>query len=138
MEERGIELELITAVTLAKGAALYVQMATKKMKLDIMDEEITAMWKKDEDIAMRLQRLYEKEPLLDKAVPVPEDTEPEAVEEEPEEEVVYMPPFQVRLQEGDETITLQVYEQKHSMGANVISCALIYERLQPSRILKPL
>uniref|UniRef100_M1DXM6 Uncharacterized protein n=1 Tax=Solanum tuberosum TaxID=4113 RepID=M1DXM6_SOLTU len=58
----------------------------------IVNEETTAMRKGDnvfkDRIAIRLQRLREEYPLLDNAVPVPEGTKSEVVEEEPEEEIV--------------------------------------------------
>uniref|UniRef100_M1DER4 Uncharacterized protein n=1 Tax=Solanum tuberosum TaxID=4113 RepID=M1DER4_SOLTU len=140
LEEREIELEFTTAVALAKSAALDVEIATKKIKFAIIDEEIVVTLRKEEEATLEIQRLRKKYPLLDKEakVYVPEDTKPEVAEEEPEEKVIYMPPFQGRLKEGDQKITLQAYQRRHSVGGKVLSCAFIYEHLKALHILKPL
>ncbi|KAL3356404.1 hypothetical protein AABB24_017208 [Solanum stoloniferum] len=141
-KERRIEVELATATAYAKSVALDAELATKMVRYAIMNEETTVMQKKDDvfndDITMRLQKLREKYSFFNQEANIsgPEGTEPEAVEEEPEEEIVYRPPFQGRLKEGDEKITLEAYLQEYSVGAKVISCTLIYERLQAKRILK--
>ncbi|KAH0743596.1 hypothetical protein KY290_031589 [Solanum tuberosum] len=49
-----------------------------------------------------------------------------------------MPPFLGRLKGGDKKITLSAYERTHRMGARVVLCALIYEHLKASGMLKPL
>ncbi|KAH0652523.1 hypothetical protein KY289_030201 [Solanum tuberosum] len=49
-----------------------------------------------------------------------------------------MPPFLGRLKGWDKKITIPAYERTHSVGVRVVSCALIYEHLKASRMLKPL
>uniref|UniRef100_M1DKT5 Uncharacterized protein n=1 Tax=Solanum tuberosum TaxID=4113 RepID=M1DKT5_SOLTU len=112
--ERRIKVEIATAVARAANAALDEELAAKMTRHAIVNEETTVMQKGDDvfknSIAMRFQRLHEEYHILDNAVHVPEDTELEAVEEEPEEEIVYRPPFQGRCKEGNEKITLEAYE----------------------------
>uniref|UniRef100_M1DKK6 Uncharacterized protein n=1 Tax=Solanum tuberosum TaxID=4113 RepID=M1DKK6_SOLTU len=99
-KERRIEVELATAVAQAKSVALDEELAAKMVRYTIINEETTSMRKKDDafnkDITMRLQKLCEKYSFFNQEANVscPEGTEPEVVEEEPEEEVVYRPPFQ--------------------------------------------
>uniref|UniRef100_M1DND8 Uncharacterized protein n=1 Tax=Solanum tuberosum TaxID=4113 RepID=M1DND8_SOLTU len=126
-KERRIEMELAITVAQAKSAALDVELATMMVRFAIMNQETTAMRKKDDDIALRLQRLREKYSYFNQEANVtgPEYTELEAIEEEPEEEIVYRPPFQGRLKEGDEKITLETYQREHSWEQKlfrVLSC----------------
>ncbi|KAH0755082.1 hypothetical protein KY290_025352 [Solanum tuberosum] len=68
----------------------------------------------------------------------PEDTHPGATGEDTDEDIIYTPPFLGRLKGGDKKITLPAYERTHSVGARVVPCALIYEQLKASHMLKPL
>lgn len=43
------------------------------------------------------------------------------------EEIVYKPPFLDRLKGEDKQVTLPAYESKHSIRANVMSCALFIQ-----------
>uniref|UniRef100_M1DLM7 Uncharacterized protein n=1 Tax=Solanum tuberosum TaxID=4113 RepID=M1DLM7_SOLTU len=97
----------------AKSAALDVELAIKGVRYDIMNEETTATRKKNDDIVLRLQKLHETYSFFNQEADVsgPEDTELEVVEEEPKEEIVYRSPFQGRLKEGNEKITLEAHIQ---------------------------
>uniref|UniRef100_M1DDA2 Uncharacterized protein n=1 Tax=Solanum tuberosum TaxID=4113 RepID=M1DDA2_SOLTU len=110
----------------------------------IMNEETAAMRKKHDvfnnDITMRLQKLRGKYSFFNQEATVsgPEGTGLEVVEEELEEEIVYRLPFQGRLKEGNDKITLEAHIHEYRVGAKVISCAIIYEHLRAERILKPI
>ncbi|KAH0663233.1 hypothetical protein KY284_028164 [Solanum tuberosum] len=88
---------------------------------------------------MRLQKIRGKCSFFNQeANSGPKDTHPGATEEDVDEEIIYMPPFLGRLKRGDQKITLPAYERTHSVGARVVSCALIYEHLKTLGMLKPL
>ena len=57
----------------------------------------------------------------------PNDTHPGATVENAEEEIIYKPPFVGRMRGGDKWITLPDNESMYSVGARVMSCALLYE-----------
>lgn len=84
-----------------------------------------------------IQKLHEKYPFLDSRVPAPEDTELEGVKEEFEEKIVYKPPFQGRLAEGEQKIALQAYLQEYRVGLGIIPFSPIYKRLRAERIIIP-
>uniref|UniRef100_M1DEY6 Uncharacterized protein n=1 Tax=Solanum tuberosum TaxID=4113 RepID=M1DEY6_SOLTU len=109
----------------------------------ITSEETVDMQKEHDvfnnDITMRLQKIRRKCSFFNQEVNSgPEDTHPRATEEDADEEIIYMPLFLGRLKGGDKKITLPAYERTHRVGLRVVPCALIYEHLKASRMLKPL
>ncbi|KAK6777924.1 hypothetical protein RDI58_024642 [Solanum bulbocastanum] len=105
IRERRIEVEIATVVARAASTALDEELAVKMARHAIVKEETAAMRKGDNvfknNIAMRLQRLRKENPLLDNAVPVPENNESKAVEGESGEEIIYRSPSQGRWKEGN-------------------------------------
>uniref|UniRef100_M1D8F5 Uncharacterized protein n=1 Tax=Solanum tuberosum TaxID=4113 RepID=M1D8F5_SOLTU len=143
MQERRVEVELATAVAQAKSAALDVELTAKMARYAIMKEATVAMRKKHDvfnnDITMMLQKIREKCSFFNQeANSGYEDTHPGATEEDTDEEIIYLPPFLGRLKRGDKKITLPAYERTHSVGVRIVPCALIYEHLKASCMLKPL
>uniref|UniRef100_M1DQ46 Uncharacterized protein n=1 Tax=Solanum tuberosum TaxID=4113 RepID=M1DQ46_SOLTU len=116
-KERRIEVELATAVVQAKSAALDAELATKTAS----------------KAARNILFFHEKADVTG-----PEDTELEAIKEEPEEEIVYRPPFQGHHKEGNKKTTLEAHIHEYRVGAKVIFCALFYEHLRSKRILRPI
>uniref|UniRef100_M1DA97 Uncharacterized protein n=1 Tax=Solanum tuberosum TaxID=4113 RepID=M1DA97_SOLTU len=91
------------------------------------------------DITMRLQKIRGKCSFYNQeANNGPKDTNPGATEEDADEEIIYTPPFLGRLKGGHKKITLPTYERTHSVGVRFMPCALIYEHLKVSGMLKPL
>uniref|UniRef100_M1E0C5 Uncharacterized protein n=1 Tax=Solanum tuberosum TaxID=4113 RepID=M1E0C5_SOLTU len=91
------------------------------------------------DITMRLQKIRGKCSFFNQeANSGPKDTNPGATEDDADDEIIYTPPFLGRLNGGDKNITLPTYERTHSVGVRVVPCALIYEHLKASGMLKPL
>uniref|UniRef100_M1DH40 Uncharacterized protein n=1 Tax=Solanum tuberosum TaxID=4113 RepID=M1DH40_SOLTU len=108
VKERTMKVYFATAVTLAKSVAIEMEIAAKKIRLAMVN------------------------------VTIPEDIKPEVAERKPKEEVSDTTPFLGRLKEGDKKITLQAYCQNHSVEAELVSCALIYETFEALGILNPL
>uniref|UniRef100_M1DRH9 Uncharacterized protein n=1 Tax=Solanum tuberosum TaxID=4113 RepID=M1DRH9_SOLTU len=143
MGERRIEVELATAAAQAKSAALDAELAAKIARYATMNEETVAMRKEHDvfnnDMTMRLQKIRGKCSFFNQEVNSgAKDTHPGATEEDIDEEIIYMHPFLGRLKRGDKKIILPPYERTHSVGVRVVPCALIYEHLKASRMLKPL
>lgn len=99
-------MEFSTAVACDTNAALDAELAAKMTRYFVMNEETTTTRKEHDvfknDIIMRLQMLREEYPLLDNAIPFPEDSELKIVEEEPEEEFVFKPPPRTFVRKGRE------------------------------------
>uniref|UniRef100_M1DQS9 Uncharacterized protein n=1 Tax=Solanum tuberosum TaxID=4113 RepID=M1DQS9_SOLTU len=100
--ERRIEVEFAIAVARADNAALDTELAAKMTRYAIMNEKTATMRKENDvfnnDITMRLQKLHGKYYFFNQEANIsgPKGTGPEAVEEEPEEEIIYRLPFQGR------------------------------------------
>uniref|UniRef100_M1CTQ8 Uncharacterized protein n=1 Tax=Solanum tuberosum TaxID=4113 RepID=M1CTQ8_SOLTU len=113
--ERRIEVEISTTVIQAANAAPDEDLAVKMARHAIVNEEIVVAQKENDvfnnDITMMLWKLHGKYSFFNQEAIVngPEGTGPKVVEEEPEEEIVYRPPFQGRWKEGNEKITLEAY-----------------------------
>uniref|UniRef100_M1DQN0 Uncharacterized protein n=1 Tax=Solanum tuberosum TaxID=4113 RepID=M1DQN0_SOLTU len=116
MGERGIEVELATAVAQAKSAALDAELAAKMARYAVMNEKTVAIRKEHDafnnDITLSLQKLHGKYHFFNQEATNsgPEGTGPESIEEELEEEIVYRPPFKGRWKEGNEKIAPKAYE----------------------------
>uniref|UniRef100_M1DIM3 Uncharacterized protein n=1 Tax=Solanum tuberosum TaxID=4113 RepID=M1DIM3_SOLTU len=141
--EKRMELEFSTAVVRAANAALDAELAAKMTKCDDISKKTVIVWKErdvfNNDITMRLQKIRGKCSFFNQeANSGPKDTTPGAIEEDADEEIIYMPPFLGRLKGGDQKITLSTFELTHSVGARFVPCALIYEHLKASGMLKPL
>ncbi|KAK4710384.1 hypothetical protein R3W88_004897 [Solanum pinnatisectum] len=101
--EREIEVEIATAIAWVVNAALDEELAAKMARYAVMNEETAAMRKEhdvfNKDITKRLQKLHGKYSFFNQEADVsgPDGIGPEVVKEEPEEEIVYKPPFQGQL-----------------------------------------
>uniref|UniRef100_M1DE18 Uncharacterized protein n=1 Tax=Solanum tuberosum TaxID=4113 RepID=M1DE18_SOLTU len=141
--ERRMEEEFATAVARAANAVLDAKLAAKMTKCDVISRKTVAVRKKHDvfknDITMKLQKIRGKCSFFNQeANNGPEDTHPGATEEYADEEIIYMPPFLGRLKGGDKRITLPTFERTHNVEERVVPCALIYEHLRGSGMLKPL
>uniref|UniRef100_M1D8H1 Uncharacterized protein n=1 Tax=Solanum tuberosum TaxID=4113 RepID=M1D8H1_SOLTU len=113
--ERRIEVEFATAVARAANAALDAELAAKMTKCVVIDEETVVVRKKRDAlkyIIVILQKPRRKHSFFSQEANIsgPEDTGPEATEEDTGEEIVYRPPLQGRWREGNEKTTLEAYE----------------------------
>uniref|UniRef100_M1D8V0 Uncharacterized protein n=1 Tax=Solanum tuberosum TaxID=4113 RepID=M1D8V0_SOLTU len=116
MGERGIEVELATAVAQPKSAALDAELAAKMARYAVMNEETIAMRKEHDafnnDITMRLQKLHGKYPFFNQEATNsgPEGTGPESVEEDGGKKSVYRPPFKGRWKKENEKPAPEAFE----------------------------
>uniref|UniRef100_M1BW17 Uncharacterized protein n=1 Tax=Solanum tuberosum TaxID=4113 RepID=M1BW17_SOLTU len=113
--KRRIEVEFATAIARTANAALDAELAAKMTKYVVIDEETVDVRKKRDalkDITVMLQKPRIKHFFFSQEANIsgPEDTGPEATEEDTGEEIVYKPPLQGRWREGNEKITLEAYE----------------------------
>uniref|UniRef100_M1DG04 Uncharacterized protein n=1 Tax=Solanum tuberosum TaxID=4113 RepID=M1DG04_SOLTU len=141
--EKRIKVEFATAVARAANAALDAELEAKMTKCDVINKKTVAVRKEHDvfknNITMRLQKIRGKCSFFNQEANSGfEDTHPGATEEDGDEEIIYMPPFLGRLKGRVKKITLPAYEWIHSVGEKVMSCALIYEHLKASGMLKPL
>uniref|UniRef100_M1DES5 Uncharacterized protein n=1 Tax=Solanum tuberosum TaxID=4113 RepID=M1DES5_SOLTU len=141
--EKRMEVEFATAVARVANAALDAELAAKMTKCDVISKKTVAVRKErdvfNNDITKRLKKIRGKCSFFNQeANSGPKDTNPGDTEEDVNEEIIYMPPFLGRLKGGDQKITLPAYERTHSVGARVMPCALIYEHLKTSSMLKSL
>uniref|UniRef100_M1DD01 Uncharacterized protein n=1 Tax=Solanum tuberosum TaxID=4113 RepID=M1DD01_SOLTU len=134
-----------------KGKGIDIQLTEKELRMELqrlrheiqetkekrMEVEFATAVARAANAALDAE-LAAKMTKYDKPIAVPKDTNPGATEEVADEEIIYTPPFLVRLNGGDKKITLPAYERTHSVGARVMPCALIYEYLKASGTLKPL
>lgn len=95
-------------------------------------ERITKMRKKNKalhhDIIAKHQKMSGKYSIHEQeASGGLDETHPGTIAEDINEEIVYKPPFLDRLRGEDKQVSLPAYESKHSIRANVMSCALFIQ-----------
>uniref|UniRef100_M1DCR4 Uncharacterized protein n=1 Tax=Solanum tuberosum TaxID=4113 RepID=M1DCR4_SOLTU len=103
--KRRIEVEFAIAIARTANAALDAKLAAKMTKCVVIDEEIVVVRKKRDAlkyITVMLQKPLGKHSFFNQEANIsgPEDTGPEATEEDTGEEIIYRPPLQGHGRKG--------------------------------------